>query len=66
MTNFSRIVFRALNGIMWIDEKFRRNYNCCEKTWKSSIDQMSSMYKEGEGYRDYKDIDDISEVIHEA
>lgn len=58
------VIFSALNGIIWIDERNRRNYNCIEEVWKRAMEEMNSEYKVGGGYKDYKDIDNISEVMY--
>ncbi|KAI7868372.1 uncharacterized protein EV154DRAFT_136470 [Mucor mucedo] len=56
----------ALNGIMWLDDRYRRAYLCKEDTWKLAMEEVCSAYKEGETYDNYKDIDDISELMRRS
>ncbi|CAO3610656.1 unnamed protein product [Mucor hiemalis] len=56
----------ASNGIMWLDDRYRRAYNCKEDTWKVAMEDVGKAYKEGETYNDYKDLDNISEMIRRS
>ncbi|CEG77979.1 hypothetical protein RMATCC62417_12648 [Rhizopus microsporus] len=56
----------ALNGIMWMNERIRRNYYINEETWKAVIKEPNIEFKEDDGYKDYGDVDKISEAMHNA
>jgi hypothetical protein len=34
--------------------------------WKTPAEKMITDYKEGEGYKDYKEVDAISEVMYDV
>lgn len=57
-------IFSALNAIIWVDERNRRNYNYNEEVWKRAIEEMNSDFKADEDYKDYKDISEVMYSVY--